>query len=244
MPARSYRITPLRAPFCTFALCVLLGLSTSTPARAQDWPSRPIRLFIGFAAGSTADVVARIVARYVGERLGQPIVVDSRPGGTGLIANDAVLKSAPDGSTLGLLSGGHAVTAAIMKSLPYDPVNGFAWISTVLAYPIVVGVRPDSPDQSMADLIARAKAAPGQLSYGSPGTGSIHHMFGEWLNVEAGTKILAELHAVLALPEIRTRFADVGAVPAPITQTEFKDKVAKEVARWKRIVELKNIERQ
>ena len=151
---------------------------------------QPIRFYVGFAAGGSTDIISRFLGQRLSERLKQPVVVEQKVGATGLIANDAVSKSAPDGMTMVLLTGGHPGTAAVMKSLPYDPVSGFGMVSVVIEYPMVISVAPDSPIKSFPDLIARAKAAPGRVSFSSAGPGSLHHLLGEWLNIEAGTTML------------------------------------------------------
>ena len=151
---------------------------------------KPIRFYVGFAAGGSTDIISRFLGQRLSERLKQPVVVEQKVGATGLIANDAVSKSAPDGLTMVLLTGGHPGTAAVMKSLPYDPVNGFGMVTVVIEYPMVISVAPDSPIKSFPDLIARAKAKPGAVSFSSAGPGSLHHLLGEWMNIEAGTQML------------------------------------------------------
>jgi len=151
---------------------------------------QPIRFYVGFAAGGSTDIISRFLGQRLSERLKQPVVVEQKVGATGLIANDAVSKSAPDGLTMVLLTGGHPGTAAVMKSLPYDPVNGFGMVTVVIEYPMVISVGPDSPIKSFPDLIARAKAKPGAVSFSSAGPGSLHHLLGEWMNIEAGTQML------------------------------------------------------
>jgi tripartite-type tricarboxylate transporter receptor subunit TctC len=165
-----------------FALLLYCGL-----AFPQD---KPIRFYVGFAAGGSTDIISRFLGQRLSERLKQPVVVEQKVGATGLIANDAVSKSAPDGLTMVLLTGGHPGTAAVMKSLPYDPVNGFGMVTVVIEYPMVISVAPDSPIKSFPDLIARAKAKPGGVSFSSAGPGSLHHLLGEWMNIEAGTQML------------------------------------------------------
>ena len=151
---------------------------------------QPIRFYVGFAADGSTDIISRFLGQKLAERLKQPVVVEQRVGATGLIANDLVSKSAPDGTTMVLLTGGHPGTAAVMKSLPYDPVNGFGMVSVVIEYPMVIAVAPDSPIKSFPDLIARAKAEPGKISFSTAGPGSLHHLLGEWMNIEAGTSML------------------------------------------------------
>ena len=286
---------------------------------------------MGSPAGSGNDLVSRVLAQKLAERLGQPFVVEQKPGGAGLLANDALAKSAPDGHTLVLLSGAHAAAAALSRALPYDPVRDFAMIGTVVAYPLVISVAPGSPIRSFADLLERARAAPGKLTYSmTPGT--LVQLLGEWINIEAGTSITGvpykgganalvdvlagrvdatietgtasfghirsgklrplavssaarhpalpgvqtisetlpgvemsswlglaaaartppaivehlnlEVRAIIALPDVRQRLADLSGVPSPSSPEEMRTLVEREIARWKRVVELKHIERQ
>ena len=157
---------------------------------AQSFPDKPIRFYVGFPPGGSTDLVSRYLGHKLSERLKQPVVVEQKVGGTGLIANDAVAKAAPDGHSMVLLTGGHPGTAAVMRKLPYDPVADFGMVSVVIEYPMTISVAPDSPIKSFPDLIARAKAEPGRISYSSAGPGSLHHLLGEWLNIEAGTTML------------------------------------------------------
>ncbi len=166
-------------------LCFFFGA-----AHAQSYPEKPIRFYVGFPPGGSTDLVSRYLGHKLSERLKLPVVVEQKVGGTGLIANDAVAKAAPDGTAMVLLTGGHPGTAAVMKKLPYDPVNDFGMVGTVIEYPMVVSVAPDSRFRTLQDLIARAKAEPGRISYSSAGPGSLHHLLGEWMNIEAGTTML------------------------------------------------------
>jgi tripartite-type tricarboxylate transporter receptor subunit TctC len=166
------------------AFCVLV-----TPGFADGYPSHPIRLVHGFAPGGAADTLSRIVAEGLSRNLGQPVVVEAKPGAGGNIAADAVAKAAPDGYTLGLVTGGHAISAALYKTLNYQPVESFEMISTIVYYALVIAVRNDNPAKSLGDLIAMAKAKPGALSFGSVGFGSTHHFTGELLNSMAGIEI-------------------------------------------------------
>ena len=161
-------------------------------ARAQPtdaWPTRPVRILVGFAPGGSSDIVARLVAQHMSAALGQSFVVENRPGAGGMIAADAVAKAAPDGYTLALLPSGHASQAAMLPKLPFHPVDDFAWISTATVYPMFLAVAEASPIRSMKDLISRAKANPGKVSYSSVGIGTAHHLIGEWINAEAGVEL-------------------------------------------------------
>ena len=168
----------------------LSGVLASSSASAQDYPTKPIRFVVGFAPGGSTDIISRFAAQKLGERLGQPIVVEQRLGATGIIAQDIVAKAAPDGYTMVLLTGGHPTSAAIKKKLPYHPVNDFGMVSTIIEYPMAIGVKPDSPIKSFPDLLAHAKAEPGRLSMSSAGTGSLHHLLAEWIKIESGIEMI------------------------------------------------------
>ena len=172
------------------AIFLLGGCLATTPVPADNYPSRPIRLLHGFAAGGAADTLSRIVADGLSKKLGQPIIVEAKPGAGGNIAADAIAKAAPDGYTLGLVTGAHAISAATYKSLAYQPAESFEMISTVVYYALVIAVRSDHPAKSLGELIAMAKEKPGSLSFGSVGFGSTHHLAGELLNATAGVEIV------------------------------------------------------
>ncbi|MDB5822134.1 MAG: hypothetical protein JWR21_838 [Herminiimonas sp.] len=159
-------------------------------AQASDYPSRPITLMHGFGAGGNADVVARIVGVKMQEGLKSPVLVEPKTGAGGTIASAAVAKAAPDGYTLIMLTGGHAVSAAYQKNLPYQPVKDFQMISLVSTFPFVIAVRADHPAKTLADLIAMAKREPGKLTFSSVGVGSTQHLVGELLGSASKTKFL------------------------------------------------------
>lgn len=175
---------PLRLLFAALA-CVLLYTPGVHAQSDAGWPSKPIRLLLGFAPGGGSDIVARLIAKPLGERLGQNVVVDNKPGAGGNIAAEMAARATPDGYTLVLLPSGHASNAAMKKSLPFHPVNDFAWVSTITTYPLALAVVPHSPIKSFQDLLQRAKAEPGKLSYSSVGVGSALHLVGEWITSEA-----------------------------------------------------------
>lgn len=174
---------------CLLALVISSGLSFSAHAAEPAWPAKPIRLLLGFPAGGGSDIVARLVAKPLGERLGQSVVVDNKPGAGGNIAAEMLTRSAPDGYTLILLPSGHASAAAMKKSLPFDPVKDFAWISTVTTYPLAFTVTPQSQITSFADLVKRAKAEPNKFTYSSVGIGTAMHLVAEWAFSEAGVQM-------------------------------------------------------
>lgn len=172
---------------------VAAGLTAAAigPAGAQqDYPSGPLQLVHGFGPGGNADVVARLLAQRLQVALKQPVVVEIKSGAGGRIATGYVAQARPDGHTLLMLTGAHTVSAALHRRLAYHPVNDFAFISTVSAFPFVVAVKADHPARSLADLLALARKDPGKLSFTSVGIGSTQHMVGEMLAASANVKLL------------------------------------------------------
>ena len=171
-------------------LCVAGGLGGVASAQtATDWPAKPIRLLLGYPPGGGSDIVARLIAKPLGERLGLGVVVDNKPGAGGNIASEMMVRAAPDGYTLLFIPSGHASSAAMKKQLPFHPVQDFQWISTVTTYPLALAVVPDSPIKSFPDLVQRAKAEPGKISYSSVGVGTAMHLATEWIESEADIQL-------------------------------------------------------
>lgn len=307
-------------------------LSFGSHATAQDWPSRPLKLVVGFIAGGSPDVVGRLIGEKLSQRLGQPVIIENAPGAAGITASDNVARSAPDGYTMVMLTGAHTGTGAMRKKLPYDPVKGFAMVSMVTAYPMMLMVKPDSPIKSFPDLLARAKATPNKVTYASNAPGSAHHLLGEWINIEAKTTMVPvpyrgaaqaivdllggrvdfmidtattaiepvrsgqtralavaspkryplvpdvptiaetlpgvetmswlgiamppgtpqpivdrlnkELKEILAEDDIKKRLSQLGGVSNYTTPDQMRDQIAREIARWNRVIDEKKIERQ
>lgn len=311
---------------------VYLAAVLISTAAAQDYPNKPVRMVVGFAAGGSTDLIARIVANKLSERLAQPFIVEVNTSGGGTGANDSVAKGSPDGYRMTLLTGGFPAQAAMRKSLPYDPVKSFGMVSTVGAYPMAVAVAVESPLRSFKDVLDHARANPSTTTFTIQSIGSLHHLIGEWINIEAGTsmvpipykggapalldllggrvnvmietgpfvitqakggklRVLAqssaarfslmpdvppvsefvkgvdavswlgmvvspgtprpvvdrlnrELHAILDLPDVKARFAELGTTPMPSSPEEMRERIEREIARWNRVVEIKKIERQ
>ncbi len=162
------------------------------PAFAKEaYPTKPIRMVVGFNAGGATDIIARIIGQKLSEALGQPIVVDNRPGATGIIGTEWVAKSAPDGYTLLMVTAGtHAINASLYKKLPYDPAKDFTNVILTATAPNILVVHPAVPIKTVKDLIDLAKAKPGQLTFGSAGTGSTLHLSGEMFKALAGADIV------------------------------------------------------
>ena len=172
------------------AVCAFVWMAADgRGANAQTWPERPITLIHGFGAGGNADSISRLVATALSEQLGVAVIVDARPGAGGNIASDMVARAEPDGTTITLLTGGHAVSAALYKKLKFDPVGSFAFVSLIGTFPFVIATRADSPITDLASLIATAKAQPGKLTFSSVGFGSTQHLTGELLSISADIKL-------------------------------------------------------
>ncbi len=173
----------------SFLAVMILALALPSAGRADPWPQRPITLIHGFGAGGNADSISRLVAAALSESLGVSVVVDAKPGAGGNIASEYVSRASPDGYTLILLTGGHAVSAALYKKLRFNPVDSFTFVSLVGTFPFVVATRADSPIKDLADLIAISRQSPGKLSFSSVGFGSTQHLTGELLALSAGGKL-------------------------------------------------------
>ena len=168
----------------------LLVCGFAATAGAQAYPDRPVRIVVGFPPGGSSDTVARVVAQHLSPHLGQPVVVENKPGAGGVIGSDIVAKAPPDGHTLLLATAGHSTAAAMRKDLPFDAVKDFAWITTVTTYPFAIATAADSSLTSLEDLVRKAKASPGKYTYSSAGVGTSHHLIAEWLSSEAGIEML------------------------------------------------------
>ena len=159
------------------------------PAAAQSYPSKPVHILVPYAPGGPADIAARVIGAKLTETLGQQVVVENRPGGNGFIAMTAAAKAAPDGHTLVLATIGEAaVSPVLFKDVPYGIERDFAPISLVSDATIVLAANADSPMKSVADVIAAAKARPGQISVGSPGNGTVNQIVLEWMALNTGTR--------------------------------------------------------
>jgi tripartite-type tricarboxylate transporter receptor subunit TctC len=158
-------------------------------ARPQAYPTKPIRLIVPFPAGGGADIFARLIGRKLGDNMGQQFVADNRAGASGIIGCEVVARSAPDGYTLLMgTTGTHTTNPAVFSKLPYHPLKDFAPISLVAESPFVLLVHPSLPVATLKELIAFAKARPGQLTYASSGAGSSSHLGFELFNLMAGIK--------------------------------------------------------
>jgi tripartite-type tricarboxylate transporter receptor subunit TctC len=203
-----------------FALAAALPLACV----AQDYPSRPARIVLGFAPGGVADLTSRLLAQQLGERMGQPFLVDNRPGAGGIIAAETVAKSAPDGYTLLLLTNGNAAAVTLMKSLPYDPVKDFAMVAPLASFELVIVTGKNSQINSIKDILNLARTAPQKLNLGSINIGSTQHLATELFRAQAGVPMNAvtykgtpALVAALQGDEVQVGFEVLGPVLTQIT---------------------------
>ncbi len=172
-----------------FALLSLLAAAFCSAA--QDWPSRPVRIIVPFAPGGATDIPARLLAPKLSEALGQPVVVENRTGAGGIVGIQAAAQSPPDGYTLLMATNAEVVMhPSIYPKLPYDPLKDLVPISIMLESPMLLVVPASSPFNSVADLVAAAKAKPGAVTYSTAGTGSTSHVLTEMLAQQAGVELL------------------------------------------------------
>jgi len=165
-------------------LCASAG--SALAAEAAKFPLQPMRMLVGFAPGSLTDILARTVGQKMTDTWGQQVVVDNRPSGGGVVASQTMINANPDGHTMLMVSAQHAISATLFSKLPYDTVRDFAGISQVVTGAHVLAASNSLGVKSVKELIAAAKAKPGQISYGSAGVGSGAHINGEMFNLEAG----------------------------------------------------------
>jgi tripartite-type tricarboxylate transporter receptor subunit TctC len=190
----------------------------------MSWPSRPIRLVVPFAPGGPTDVMGRVLATGLATALGQPVVVENRAGAGGNVGTALVARSAPDGYTLLVASTGFVVNPSLFRNAGYDPVTDFAPITELGASPNVILATPESGIDSVAALIARAKATPGGLNLANPGTGSTPHLTAELLRLRAGVEFVQIPHnsAGLAVQSLLSSTTQVGVTALPPAHAQIK----------------------
>ncbi len=173
-----------------FAAVALVLCAADAGAQSGAYPSKPIKMFVGFSAGSATDIVARVVSKGLSDRIGQPIVVDNRTGAGGSLAGEAVARAAPDGYTLLTVSSAIAVNPAVYAKLPFDVEKDLTPIANVGTLPLVLLINRSLPATNLREFIQYAKTRPGQLHYGSSGKGGSIHLATELLNTVAGIKLV------------------------------------------------------
>lgn len=170
-------------------IAVALVVLAASPAFAQDWPQRPIKMLVGFGAGGGTDIIARIVAQPLSEMLGQPIIIENKSGAGSTLASNEVSKAPKDGYTMGGISAGHTVGSVMIKNIQFDPVKDFAPVGQTGTSALVVVARKDFTANDIQSLIALAKKDPGKLNFGSVGVGSTQHFAAELFRQMAGLDV-------------------------------------------------------
>ena len=214
MPRVHFAILPV--------LAAVAGLLAPLPAGAQSYPARPIRLLVGFPPGGAADIVARIIAKKVGENVREQLVVDNRAGAGSVIATEITARAVADGYTLLMTASTIAANVGLKKQLPYDPVTDFTPVMLVASTPNVLVAHPSVPARSVAELVELARAKPGQLNFSSGGIGTLSHLSGELLNMMANIQLthVAYKGASPALTDVMSGQMQLlfTALPSALTQ--------------------------
>jgi tripartite-type tricarboxylate transporter receptor subunit TctC len=211
----------------------LLTLIAATPAFAQsdaNYPDKPVHLIVPFPAGSATDIVSRLMAQKLSEKLGQQFIIENRPGASGNLGADMIAKSAPDGYTMGLITAStHGVTPALGTKLPYDSVKDFKPVSMIGAAPYVLVLYPGIAAKSVAELVALAKTKPGQLNYGSAGPASLAHLAAELFANDMGIRMThvpykssAQSSVDIMAGRLDMQFATVGPTLANIRDGKLR----------------------
>jgi tripartite-type tricarboxylate transporter receptor subunit TctC len=156
--------------------------------QAQDWPTRPLRIIVGTAAGGSPDIVSRLIGEKLAERFGQTITIENNTQGAGAVAQQMVSRAPPDGTTALMMTAGYPPQMAL-RNLGFHPLDGYSFVSLVCGYPMVYAVAPDSPIKSLPDLLAKAKERPGKVTYSITAMGSIYHVLTKWIELEAGIEM-------------------------------------------------------
>jgi tripartite-type tricarboxylate transporter receptor subunit TctC len=236
-------------------LLVAAGLAMACAApldgMAQGYPDKPIKVYQGFAAGGNADTIARVVGAEMTKGLAQPFVVEAQAGAGGTIAAATVARAKPDGYTLLLATGGHAVAGALYNKLGYQTVSDFQMVSTITYFPFLLVVRADSPYRGLSEVLAAARADARSVSYGSAGIGSTHHLAGELLVKTAKAEMLhipyrGDAAAVTALlgGEVPMIIAPPTAVMANIKAGKLRALATTGAQRWSQMPELPTVAEQ
>lgn len=164
--------------------------AVSRIARAESYPARPVRIIVGFSPGGTADTVARLMGQWLSERLGQQFIVENRPGASGNIAAEAVMRALADGYTLLLINGTNAISAALYDNFNFNFTRDFAPVAAIIREPIVIVVNSAFPPNTVPEFIVYAKANPGLVNFATPGNGSVQHVAGELFKIMTGVDMV------------------------------------------------------
>ena len=198
-------------------------------ARGEDWPQRPIRIIVPFGPGGGSDIIGRIIGQSLQEKLGQPVVIENRPGAAGTLGNEAVARADKDGYTLGIMTAGQIIAAVMNKSLRYDTLTAFDPVSQVATAGLIIVTRPDFPADDVKQLVAAAKANPGKISFASPGFGATQHLTAELFRQTTGIDVLhvpfrtsPEAISALLGKQVDVVFETVSAVLGQVQSGQLK----------------------
>ncbi|TMJ93384.1 MAG: tripartite tricarboxylate transporter substrate binding protein, partial [Alphaproteobacteria bacterium] len=204
-------------------------LGGARAARGQDWPQRSLRIIVPFGPGGGADIIGRIVGQSLQEKLGQPVVIENRPGAAGTLGNEAIARAEKDGYTLGIMTAGQIIAAVMNKSLRYDTLTAFDPVSQVATAGLIIVTRPDFPADDVKQLVAAAKANPGKIVFASPGFGATQHLTAELFRQTAGIDVLhvpfrtsPEAIAAVLGKQVDVLFETVSAVLGQVQAGELK----------------------
>jgi len=178
----------MRRLLCAAAMLLAAGLAQ--PVAAQDWPQQTIRIVVSFGPGGGADIIGRILADSMQQKLGKAVIVENRPGAGGILGNDVVAKANPDGYTLGIMTAGQIIASVTKKNMPYDTLTAFAPVTQVATASLLIVTRPNFPANNVKELIAMAKADPNKVVFASPGFAATQHFAGELFKQIADVKLL------------------------------------------------------
>jgi tripartite-type tricarboxylate transporter receptor subunit TctC len=210
-------------------LALVAAAWTSAPALAQDWPQKTIRIIVGFGPGGGTDIVSRILAQSMQEKLGQPVVIENRPGAGGTIGAEAVARADKDGYTLGMMTNGHVIAATLAKSMRYDTLTAFDPVGLVATAGLAIVTRPSFAPNDVKDLVDAARQSPGKITYASVGFGGTQHFAGEMFRQISGVNILhvpyrGSPDAIMAVlgNQVDVMFDTVSAVLGQVQSGELK----------------------
>ncbi len=179
----------LRRQFLRLVASAAALPAVSRIAKAQTYPTRPVRIVVGFPPGGPGDILARLMGQWLSERLGHPFIIENRPGAGGNIATEAVVNAPPDGYTLLLVNAGHAINATLYEKLKYNFIHDIAPVAGIIRVPLVMEVNPSVPVKTVPEFIAYARANPGKLNMASAGNGTPQHVSGELFKMMAGVNM-------------------------------------------------------
>jgi tripartite-type tricarboxylate transporter receptor subunit TctC len=254
MSGRSDRVQQRSSTICYGALGVAVAFAvaasvTAIPAQAQKYPERPVRIVLPFGAGGVADITSRLAADRLSEKLGQRFTIENRPGAGGIDAARAVTGAQPDGYTLGLVTNGTAVSVALFKSLPFDPVNDFAMISTLGYFDLVFATNAGSEFATLGDFLKAARAQPGKLNIGTISAGSSQHLAAELFKSTAGInvqlvpyKTTGEVIVALLRNDIQMLVEFYSALRSPLGEKKIRPVASSRPTRSKNLPEVPTVQ--